>query len=115
IAHKELRRLFGKEWENAANVAGCLALGAMFVTLPWWVRLLLGLRPLPDGPLRTRLAAASRRLRFRCSNLLVWNTRSAMANAMVIGLLPWIRYVVFTDRLLEDFSPDEVEAVFGHE
>jgi Zn-dependent protease with chaperone function len=38
-----------------------------------------------------------------------------MANAMVIGILPWIRYVVFTDRLLEDFTSDEIEAVFGHE
>jgi STE24 endopeptidase len=38
-----------------------------------------------------------------------------MANAMVIGILPWVRYVVFTDRLLEDFTADEIEAVFGHE
>jgi Zn-dependent protease with chaperone function len=34
---------------------------------------------------------------------------------MVVGLLPWPRYVVFTDRLLADFTPEEVEAVFGHE
>ncbi|MGH7169365.1 MAG: M48 family metallopeptidase [Gemmataceae bacterium] len=34
---------------------------------------------------------------------------------MVIGILPWLRYVVFTDRLLDDFTPDEIEAVFGHE
>jgi Zn-dependent protease with chaperone function len=118
IVHKELHRLFpeeeGKAWD-IASVTGCVALAAVFLTLPWVVRLLLGLRPLPDGPLRARLLASSRRLGFRCSNLLVWNTRSGMANAMVIGLLPWIRYVVFTDRLLEDFSPDEVEAVFGHE
>ena len=38
-----------------------------------------------------------------------------MANAMVVGVLPWLRYVVFTDRLLEEFTADEVEAVFGHE
>jgi STE24 endopeptidase len=118
LAHKEVRRLFpddSREWETAVNIAGPVALGVVFVTLPWTVRLLLGLRPMPDGPLRARLRAASHRLGFRCSNLLVWNTRSGMANAMVIGLLPWIRYVVFTDRLLEDFTPDEVEAVFGHE
>jgi STE24 endopeptidase len=30
-------------------------------------------------------------------------------------MLPWLRYVVFTDRLLEDFTEEEVEAVFGHE
>src|SRR5581483_11377291 len=67
------------------------------------------------GPLRDRLLATGRRLKFRCSNVLLWNTRSGMANAMVVGIVPWIRYVVFTDRLVEDFSPEEVEAVFGHE
>src|SRR6185437_8635259 len=41
--------------------------------------------------------------------------RNGMGNAMVIGIVPWVRYVVFTDRLLEDFTPEEIEAVFGHE
>jgi Zn-dependent protease with chaperone function len=70
---------------------------------------------MPAGPVRGRLEDAARRLRFRYSDLLVWNTRKGMANAMVVGILPWPRYVVFTDRLLHDFTPDEVEAVFGHE
>jgi STE24 endopeptidase len=83
--------------------------------MPWILRLVLGWKPLPPGLLRQRLQASARRLRFRCSNILVWNTRRGMANAMVIGILPWIRYVVFTDRLLDDFTPDEIEAVFGHE
>jgi Zn-dependent protease with chaperone function len=79
------------------------------------VRLVLGLKPLPPGPARDRLVAAARRLRFRCSEVLLWNTRGAMANAMVLGLLPWPRYVIFTDRFLEEFTGDETEAVFGHE
>jgi STE24 endopeptidase len=29
--------------------------------------------------------------------------------------LPFPRYVLFTDRLLDELTPDEVEAVFGHE
>src|SRR5262249_61077825 len=37
------------------------------------------------------------------------------ANAMIVGLLPRVRYVIFTDRLLDELSPDEVDAVFGHE
>lgn len=87
----------------------------VFVTLPWVLRLVLRLRPLPDGPLRDRLLRASRRLRFRCSNILLWNTHGATANAMVAGILPYPRYVLLTDRLLTDLTPDEVEAVFGHE
>jgi STE24 endopeptidase len=97
------------------NAAGLLAVTLVLLGLPWVFRLSLGLRPMPPGPLRDRLLAAAARLRFRCSDILLWNTRSGMANAMVIGLMPWPRYVVFTDRLLEDFSPEEVEAVFGHE
>jgi Zn-dependent protease with chaperone function len=33
----------------------------------------------------------------------------------VIGVVPWARYVIFTDRLLEGLDPEETEAVFGHE
>src|SRR5262249_5492261 len=75
----------------------------------------LGLKPLPAGPLRDRLTAVARRLNFRCNDFLLWNTHGTVANAMVTGVLPRLRYVVFTDRLLSDLSVDEVEAVFGHE
>jgi Zn-dependent protease with chaperone function len=118
LIQKEVqRRLAGlwSDWQPAINLAGSGCVLLAFVAMPWAVRLMLGLRPMPPGPLRDRLTAAAKRLGFRCSNLLLWNTRSGMANAMVVGLLPWPRYVVFTDRLLEDFTPDEVEAVFGHE
>src|SRR5262249_15222101 len=47
--------------------------------------------------------------------ILLWDTRGGMANAMVTGPLPWLRYVFLSDRLLEALAPDEVEAVFGHE
>jgi Zn-dependent protease with chaperone function len=83
--------------------------------MPWAVRLFLGLKPMPEGPLRDRLLSASRRLNFRASNILLWDTHGGIANAMVVGILPWLRYVVFTDRLLAEMTIDEVEAVFGHE
>jgi Zn-dependent protease with chaperone function len=90
-------------------------LAGIFIGIPYVLRLLLGLRPLPEGPLRDRLLATSRRLKFRCSDILLWNTRNAMANAMVTGPLPILRYVVLTDRLVREMAPEEVEAVFGHE
>jgi Zn-dependent protease with chaperone function len=118
IIQKELTRLVPqswKEWNGLVYVIGLTGLAGVFIGMPLLIRVVLGLRPLPPGPLRQRLLAAERRLKFRASDILLWNTRSGMANAMVIGLLPWLRYVVFTDRLLEEFSADEVEAVFGHE
>lgn len=115
---KELSRLFpdmGPQWQGIINGIGIATVLLVFAAMPWIVRLALGLKPLPPGPLRQRLEAVSQCMRFRCGNILVWNTRLGMANAMVIGIVPWIRYVVLTDRLLEEFTPEEVEAVFGHE
>jgi Zn-dependent protease with chaperone function len=89
--------------------------GAALVLAPWPLRLILGARPLPTGPIRERLVAAARRLRFRYSDILLWDTRNGIANAMVAGPIPWVRYVFLSDRLLQELSPEEVEAVFGHE
>jgi STE24 endopeptidase len=88
---------------------------AALLAMPILLRLFLGLRPLPPGPLRERLESTAQRLRFRYSNILVWHTRNLFANAMVTGFVPWIRYIVLTDRLIDDLTPDEIEAVFGHE
>jgi Zn-dependent protease with chaperone function len=95
-------------------LAGVLLIG-VFLGIPWILRLMLSLKPLPDGPLRTRLLDAARRMKFRCDDILVWNTRFTLANAMVTGPLPFLRYVVLSDRLIQDLKPEEVEAVFGHE
>jgi STE24 endopeptidase len=97
------------------TLGGLAVIPAVFVCMPWIVRLVLNLRSLPDTPMRRRLMATTKRLGFRCSDILLWNTHSGMANAMVVGILPWPRYVVFTDKLLDEFNEEEVEAVLGHE
>ena len=98
--------------------ASLIMIGIMafaLVTMPLLLRLFLGLKPLPPGPLRTPLESTAQRLGFRYSNVLVWNTRHLMANALVTGFVPWIRYVVLTDKLIDELTPEEIEAVFGHE
>lgn len=90
-------------------------LAAALILMPILLRLFLGLKPLPPGPLRERLENTAQRLGFRFSNVLVWNTRHLMANALVTGFVPWVRYVVLTDRLIDQLTPEEIEAVFGHE
>jgi Zn-dependent protease with chaperone function len=94
---------------------GFALLVGMYTGIPWLLRLLLGLEPLPASPLRDRLLATAQRLSFRLNDILVWNTRNTIVNAMVTGPVPWLRYVVLTDRLVLELTPEEVEAVFGHE
>ncbi|MGP1346636.1 MAG: M48 family metallopeptidase [Phycisphaerales bacterium] len=68
-----------------------------------------------DGALRDRLLSVCHRHGVRVSDVLLWRTRSGMANAAVIGFVPWIRYVLLSDGLLERLPDAEVEAVMAHE
>lgn len=92
---------------------------AVFLVLPAILPLalvpLLGLKSMPPGLDRDRLAALAERCGLRYRDLLIWPTSNSLANAMVIGLVRPLRYVVFTDRLLAEMPPAEVDAVFGHE
>jgi Zn-dependent protease with chaperone function len=115
IVEKELRRLPDFQESQVFQVLMGVMFAGIVVCFPWFIRLAMGLKPIPPGPLRDRLQAAARRLHFRCSNLLMWNTHGGVANAFVAGILPQVRYVVLTDRLVNELAPEEVEAVFGHE
>ena len=88
---------------------------ALLLLLPLFVKPLLGLKRLPNGFVREQLTATAKRMRFRYSDWLLWPTRGLIANAMIIGVLPQARFVIFTDRLLEAFDPPELNAVLGHE
>ena len=104
--------LFEHPWFQGVSF---LALLVLIGVLPFVLRVLLDFRPMPAGPLRDRLLAVSKRLNFRCSDIMLWNTRNGVANALVVGVVPMLRYVVLSDRLVADMDEDEVDAVFGHE
>jgi Zn-dependent protease with chaperone function len=120
IVVKALQHAFGEGdagWlsQLIAQAIALALIPPVFIGFPWILRLVLGLKPLPEGTLRERLMATSRRLNFRCSNILLWDTHGGVANAVVAGVVRHPRYVLFTDRLVSDLTPSEVEAVFGHE
>lgn len=116
VTHQTATRLFPQtthQWWYQLGVS--LSAIGLATLLPLVIRPLLGLKRLPPGPVRDRLEAAARRLGVRFTDYLLWPTHGAVANAMVIGVIPWARYVIFTDRLLDGLEPDELDAVFGHE
>ncbi len=102
---------------NPIGQLGLLAfLGStMLLLAPLFLRLSWKTRRLEAGPLRRRLEHVSQRFGFKCSDILVWETGSSLVNAGVTGALPWFRYVILTDGLIERLAPREIEAVFGHE
>jgi STE24 endopeptidase len=100
------------EWVRALSIA---TVPVIILFVPLFIKPLLGLKSLPPGPTRDHIEALARRLHFRYADLLVWPTHGSVMNAMIVGLIPRVRYVVFTDAILEELPPDELDAVFGHE
>src|SRR4051812_10898153 len=115
---QDLARQQWPDWfdTNWAPLVGMASMGLIVLVLsPLFVRLAWPTHPLPPGPLRTRLEHLATRYGFRCTDILVWDTGNVLVNAGVTGTLPWFRYVLLTDALVEGLNPLEVVAVFGHE
>jgi STE24 endopeptidase len=112
-------------WLLVTNVIG----GSSLLLLPSLVGLFvliqlvnpaLRVRILPTKPLegsaRERATALARRIGVRIADVRVLETRGErIANAFVMGLFRRTRYVVVTDVLLEQFAPEEFDAVLAHE
>lgn len=87
----------------------------MLATMPLLAVRLLPTRPLEE-PQRSQLDILVERSGVRIRELRVLDTRDQkVANALVIGPVPRLRYVLVTDYLLETLEQDELEAVVAHE
>ncbi len=111
------RRLLGDGSTAPLVQVGVMAgLGlTLLVISPAFVRLTWPARPLPSGPLRDRLERLAGRAGFRYTDILIWDTDGSVFNAVVTGVLPWYRYVLLSDALVEHLDEHEIAAVFGHE
>lgn len=101
-------------WGAAIFLAG-YALLALVAPI-WLVPLFYRLTPLPDGLLLTRLLALARRVGVPVTGVFVvdQSRKSRTANAAVTGLGRTRRILLF-DTLLDEFTPEEIEAVLAHE
>jgi len=72
--------------------------------------------PLDNDELKGRLVALSERAGTRVRGVYKWNLseKSKKANAALTGLGN-TRRIILADTLLENYSPDEIEAVLAHE
>lgn len=72
--------------------------------------------PLEDGELKTRLESLLKKCGFKASGLFVMDAsrRSGHSNAYFTGFGKSKRVVLY-DTLIEQLTPEEIEAVLGHE
>jgi STE24 endopeptidase len=113
LARRQWPRWSSSPWATLLGLAA-MGLTALLIA-PFSFRLAWPTHRLPPGPLRDRLEHLAHRLGFRFTDILVWDTGRGVFNAGVTGALPWFRYILLTDGLIERLEPRAIEAVFGHE
>ena len=103
---------------DSSSIAWWLAvplLVTLLLLMPLALRRIFPTTPLAAGDLRDDLEAICREQRCSVREILVWQTGGHMANAAVVGLSRWLRYVLLTDALLDRLTPAQIAAVLRHE
>ncbi len=100
-----------------SKVVGLAALGILTITLfPLLILRLWGARRMQPSELTEELIGICQRAGVRVAGLMHWPVPGGrMLNAAILGGLPRMRYVLFTDDLLRGLSRRELVAVLGHE
>jgi len=121
IIAKDLIELYRNELSSISSLQilpevtlGFVAM-VVFTLSPQMIRLIWRSYRLPDGPLRTRLEALANKTGLRYRDILIWPSDSMMMNAVVMGLVGPLRYIMLSDGLIETMTDTQIAAVFGHE
>ncbi|VFU09563.1 Ste24 endopeptidase [Methylocella tundrae] len=104
-------------WWLAGWAASVLITIGLSVAYPTWIAPLFNqFKPLPDGPIKTRIEALLARCGFESKGLFVMDAsrRSSHGNAYFSGFGKAKR-IVFFDTLLEKHTDDEILSILAHE
>ena len=92
------------------SLTGLFMLG-MLTFLPYLVRRMWLCTPIDDHRLNSICSA----MRFKHAGMYEWTVMNHTITAAIIGIIPKIRYVIFTKRLLDQLPKESIEAVLVHE
>lgn len=96
-------------------------LGTMLFTfiilafLPLILRKIWKIKPLEDKELEAGLEAVCQKLRFVHGGIGTWTVMNHMLTAAIIGIIPKFRYVMFSQKLIDSLSTEQLEAILTHE
>jgi STE24 endopeptidase len=111
---RDLKAPFERPWA-AMTLTALMILGGYTIAPLVIVRIWKTSR-LPDCPLRERLTLLCKRIGVGFRDIRVWETPGHFfANAAVMGVAGFVRYIIVSRSLIEVMPEEEVEAVFAHE
>lgn len=87
----------------------------MTLFFPPMIQYIWNCGPLRGKELTDRLQRLCERAQFKHAGLKTWTVLNHSYTAGIIGVLPRLRYVMFTQSLIDDLPPESIEAVLAHE
>jgi len=105
-------RLGFSEHINAIDIAGIVVI--LFLS-PIMLSFILPARRMQDFELLDSVMFVAKKAGVRLSSVLVWNTNGRLMNAMAVGVLPSLKTIIVTDKLITNLTRKEFLAVTMHE
>lgn len=87
----------------------------MLLLLPPIVIWIWQCTPMEEGPLKERLENLCRKASFKHGGILNWTVLENSLTAAIMGILPRLRYVLFTKKIQKQLSYESLEAILAHE
>jgi Zn-dependent protease with chaperone function len=114
---EDLLRLFAPQLleDRLAWLWAGPTLALLLIGFPLLLKRIWHTEELAAGPLRERLHTLLAERGEQVKNFFVWHTGGRMVNAAVAGCIPKYRYIFLTDRMLAQFSDEQISAVVAHE
>lgn len=88
---------------------------AMMIFFPPFIQSIWKCKPITNPVLKSSLDAVCKKANFRHAGMKTWTIMNHSYTAGIIGIVPRFRYIMFTKRLLDEFSKDSIEAILAHE
>lgn len=111
-----LLKNFSPFWRDVlTGIFDLSLLGLAMIFMPYLIVTCWRCRPLTDPQLLPRLERVCTDLNFKHGGMKIWTIMKHSCTAAIIGIVSPFRYVMFTEKLLRDFYPEEIEAILVHE
>ena len=105
-------------FENSVSMKLLLTitgLSLLLIFFPFFMLLVWRTSSLGDTELGIRLQDYCRDLHLKVRQVRRWDTGGAIINALVAGVLPYFRIILFSDGLISKFNDSQIRAILRHE
>ncbi|MCH1430263.1 MAG: M48 family metallopeptidase [Chlamydiales bacterium] len=85
------------------------------ICFPWLMATCWSTKGLPGKNHEKELLELCSELDFKCSGIRSWTQLSSNANAAILGIFSFSRFILFSPCLLNNLQKDEIKAILCHE